>query len=245
MKCIIVDDEAPSREELKYFVETFSDIEIAGMFSNAAKAIMFMKSEGKDVDVAFLDISMPRIDGMELAQIIKKSKSNLKLIFVTAYKEYAVEAFEIKAYDYLLKPFSKNRIIELLENLSRESKGTETSSEEIKNPEESFSKIAVWNNEKMIVLKKSDICYLEASERITLVYTQKNMYEINESLTKVEKKLGDNFFRSQRSFIVNLDKIIEIIPWFNSTYMLGLKNIKTQIPVSRNKIVEFRKLMNI
>lgn len=241
MKCIIVDDEMPSREELKYFIETFSKIEIEGSFASPAEAIKFMKKTDKKIDVAFLDVSMPRINGMELAKILIEDDKNIKIIFVTAYKEYAVDAFEIKAYDYLLKPFSKKRIIDLLDSIDREAIHKFSDIDE----DDSISKLTVWDSEKMIVLNNDDIYYFEASERITIVVSKDNKYTLNESISSVAKKMNKSFFKCHRSFIVNLEKITEIIPWFNSTYMLGFKGIDQQIPVSRNNINKFRDLMHI
>lgn len=243
MKCIIVDDEMPSREELKYFIETFSQIEIKGSFASPAEAIKFMKKESNKIDIAFLDVSMPRINGMELAKILIEDDKNLKIVFITAYKEYAVDAFEIKAYDYLLKPFSKKRIIDLLDSF--DINDIENTSNEKNIEDENISKLTVWDSEKMIVLNNDDIYYFEASERITLVITKDSKYTINESISMTAKKLNKSFFKCHRSFIVNLEKITEIIPWFNSTYMLGFKGIEQQIPVSRNNISKFRELMHI
>ena len=109
MNCIIVVDEFPAREELKYFIKNHSDIEIINEFENGLDVLKFIQENS--VDVIFLDINIPMLDGMLLAKTINKFKSKPKVVFITAYKEYAVDAFELEVFDYVLKPYSDQRII--------------------------------------------------------------------------------------------------------------------------------------
>ncbi|QXM07087.1 LytR/AlgR family response regulator transcription factor [Crassaminicella indica] len=234
MKCIIVEDEYPSREELKYFIKEYSAIEIVEEFEDALSALKFL--EKNNVDVIFLDINMPNLDGMTFSKLVAKFKERPKIVFITAYKEYAVEAFEVHAFDYILKPYSKERMIHLLKKLEdqEENRGYKR------------DKIILCKNEKMIVVDWMDIYYCEAHERETIVYTKDEKYiakmNISQFLEKIPK---DKFYRSHRSYILNLDKIQEIIPWFNNTYNVKLEDLDAIIPVSRNKIKEFRKIMGI
>ncbi|EPZ55363.1 response regulator [[Clostridium] sordellii ATCC 9714] len=115
MNCIIVEDEFPAREELKYFIKNHSDIEIINEFENGLDVLKFIQEN--NVDVIFLDINIPMLDGMLLAKTINKFKSKPKVVFITAYKEYAVDAFELEVFDYVLKPYSDQRIINTLKKL--------------------------------------------------------------------------------------------------------------------------------
>lgn len=268
MNCIIVDDEIAATEELKYFVETFSNIHILKVFFDTSDTIKNINENNYNIDIAFLDISMPLVNGMELANILKKNYPNIKIIFITAHKNYAVDAFEIKAYDYILKPFSKKRIINLfteLENLDHNKEKLIDYTKNNSNIKNTYiqsnldknvlqfnnfdnttlsSKITIWDNDKMIVININDIDYLESNERNTIVSISDKKYIINNNLSNINKTLNNNFFRCHRSYIVNLNKIIEVIPWFNSTYMLKLQKADKQIPVSRNNISKFRIKMN-
>lgn len=243
MKAIIVEDEFPAREELKYFIKNFSSIEIISEFDNGIDVLKFIQENS--LDVIFLDINIPYLDGILLAKTINKFKIKPKIVFISAYKEHAVEAFELEAFDYILKPYSKERIVSMLNKLEKSS----NINNEVNNSDENqrlFDKISLWKNDKMIVVDIEDIYYCQAKERETLVYTKENEYSVNSSISEFEKSLPDDkFFKCHRSFIVNLSKIKEIIPWFNSTYNLKLKNINVDVPVSRSKIKEFKKLMNI
>lgn len=242
MKSIIVEDEFPAREELKYFIKNFSDIEIVNEFDNGIDVLKFIQ-ENK-VDVIFLDINIPLLDGMLLAKTIKNFKVSPKIVFITAYKEHAVDAFELEVFDYILKPYSEERIVSMLNKLKVfDKKNIEN---KLLENENSVSSVSLWKNEKLMVINTKDIYYCEAKERETYVFTKEDEYIVKCSITEFEKNLPDNiFFKSHRSYIVNINKINEIIPWFNNTYKLKLKYKKSDIPVSRSKIKKFRKLMHI
>ena len=240
MNAIIVEDEFPAREELKYFIKNFSSINIIEEFDNGIDVLKFIQENS--LDVIFMDINIPQLDGMLLAKTINKFKTKPKIVFITAYKEHAVEAFELEAFDYILKPYSKERIISMLNKLQNSTSEKNLIDEH----QSSLNKISLWKNEKMIVLDVDDIYFCKAKERETLVYTKNDEYSVNSSISEFAQNLPtDGFFKCHRSFIVNLSKIKEIIPWFNSTYNLKLKDIDVDIPVSRSKIKEFKKLMNI
>ena len=117
MNCIIVDDEYPSREELKYFINNFSNIKIMEEFDDSIKALEYI--EENKPDIIFLDINMPKLDGMALGKIINHFPKHSLIIFITAHKDYAVDAFEIQAYDYILKPYSEERIVSTLKNIEK------------------------------------------------------------------------------------------------------------------------------
>lgn len=231
--CIIIDDEFPSREELKYFIQNFSRIKVKEEFENPVDAVSYLFNNS--VDIVFLDINMPNIDGVELAKIINNKDKDIKIVFITAYREYAVDAFELEAFDYILKPYAKERMVSLLKKLEKSSKRNEQK-----------GILSVWHEEKIVILKTEEICYCESEEGQTYIVTEKGRYMINVSLAQLYKRLDDSkFFRSHRAFIINTDKIKEITPWFNNTFMIKIYNIDKEIPVSRNNISDFKQLMGI
>ena len=236
--CIIVDDEFPAIQELSYFIKNFSNIKISEQFDDSMKALQYL--ENHPVDIVFLDINMPKLDGIALSRIVKHLSSKPLLVFITAYREHAVEAFEVEAFDYVLKPYSEDRIVNTLRKLEK------CCSEKGPNAKCSNNKISLWKNEKLSVLSVSDIYYCEAHEHEVHVYTKDSSYTVSSSISDFHKKLTQaNFFKCHRSFIVNLDKITEIIPWFNNTYMLKLEGLNAEIPVSRQNLSQFKQLMGI
>lgn len=253
MNCIIVDDELPSRQELVYFIENHSHIEIAAQFDNALSALEYLKSH--EPDVIFLDINMPKLDGISMGKILKTFDMKPAVVYVTAYREHAADAFEIEAFDYILKPFPQDRILHTLKKLENLEAGKSEKVDE--NGQGSVQitktegrvisdKITLWKNDKMFVVNVEDISYCEVHEREVCVLSKNEKYLVNSTITEFQKKLPpDKFFRCHRSYIVNLDQISEIIPWFNNTYMLKIKGVLENIPVSRNKISEFKRAMGI
>ena len=249
MKAIIVEDEFPAREELKYFIKNFSKIEILNEFDNGVEVLKFIQENV--VDVIFLDINIPLLDGMLLARTINNFKVKPKIVFITAYKEHAVDAFELEAFDYILKPYSDDRIISMLNKLQKSKINNIKTDNNIDEEKSTIQKsksmtVSLWKNNKLRVVNVKDIYYCEARERETIVYTKNSEYTVKVSIKEFEKNLDSNlFFKTNRSYIVNTSKINEIIPWFNNTYKLNLNDINTEIPVSRSKIKDFRTIMNI
>lgn len=238
LTCVIVEDEFPAREELKYFLTKHKEISLEKEFENPIDSLKYLQ-ENK-VDVVFLDINMPELDGMSLGKILTKLNPNIKIIFITAYRDYAAEAFEIKAFDYLLKPYSEKRITEVLNNLTMIKDNFP-----IKEVEK-INKVTVFLDEKMVVLSLDEIYYIEVSEKESLVYTQNEIYTSKLKISKWEEILPKNkFYRTHRAYIVNLDKIKEVEPWFNGTFVLKIQDLKFKVPVSRNNIKEFKELLSI
>lgn len=233
MNCIIVDDEYPSIQELSYFIDNFSSIKILEQFDDSIKALQYIQTHS--VDVIFLDISMPKLDGLAFSRVLNTLKDKPILVFITAYSEYALEAFEVSAFDYILKPYSKDRISDTLHRL-----------ENCTTSKYCSNKITLWKNKKIYVVDISEIYYCEAHEHEVNIFTKSEHYKVTSSISDFYKRLPqDKFFRCHRSYIVNIDMIKEIIPWFNNTYMLKLHDIEAEIPVSRQNITLFKQLMGI
>ncbi|WP_315067298.1 LytTR family DNA-binding domain-containing protein [uncultured Clostridium sp.] len=240
MKAIIVEDEFLAREELKFFIKNYSKIEIIDEFEDGIDVLKFIQNN--EIDIIFMDINIPSLDGVLLAKSISKFSKKPYIVFITAYKEHAAEAFEIEAFDYILKPYSESRIVAMLKKLESVNNDKENTV-----PKSSLSnKINLWKNEKIIVVSMNDIYYCAAEERITHVFTKNDEYSVSLGIAEFYETLPkDTFFKCHRSYIVNVNKIREIIPWFNNTYNLKLQDIDFQIPVSRSNIKEFKQLMNI
>jgi two-component system LytT family response regulator len=242
MKAIIVEDEELARQELAYLIETHSAIKITAQFEDGLDALKYL--QGETVDVIFLDINIPSIDGVLLAQNISRFSVKPYIVFITAYKEHAAEAYEIEAFDYILKPYSEIRIKAMLHKLEGVFAARVHQVEEERNPVS--NKVNLWKNEKIIVVNEDDIYYASAQEKSTTVMTKVEEYSMVLSISEFHTRLPqDRFFRCHRSYIVNLSKIKEIIPWFNNTYLLRLHDLDFEVPVSRSKVKEFRQIMRL
>ncbi|MEF3356095.1 LytTR family DNA-binding domain-containing protein [Paenibacillus sp. GYB006] len=242
MRAIIVEDEVLARQELRYLIETHSKIKVEAEFEDGLDALKFLQSQ--EVDVLFLDINIPSIDGVLLAHNISKFSVKPYIVFITAYKEHAVEAFEVEAFDYILKPYSESRITSMLAKLETAYIGQRRAIPEQHLP--SITKVNLYKNEKIIVVDADDIYYAVAQEKTTEVVTKNEKYTMQLSISEFYERLPKEvFFRCHRSYLVNTEKIKEIVPWFNNTYLLRLSEIDAEIPVSRSKAKEFRQLMRL
>ncbi|WP_160036803.1 LytR/AlgR family response regulator transcription factor [Paenibacillus sp. An7] len=242
MRAIIVEDEVLARQELRYLIEAHSKIKVDAEFEDGLDALKFLQSQ--EVDVLFLDINIPSIDGVLLAHNISKFSVKPYIVFITAYKEHAVEAFEVEAFDYILKPYSESRITSMLEKLETAYIGQRRAMPEQHTP--SITKVNLYKNEKIMVVDADDIYYAVAQEKTTEVVTKNEKYMMQLSISEFYERLPKEvFFRCHRSYLVNTEKIKEIVPWFNNTYLLRLSEIDAEIPVSRSKAKEFRQLMRL
>lgn len=233
MNCIIIDDEYPSIEELSYFINSFSSIRILEKFDDSIKALEYVQKHS--IDVVFLDINMPRLDGLAFSRVISSLPNRPVFVFISAYSEYALEAFEVSAFDYILKPYSESRITSTLKKL-----------ESFATSKCCSNKMALFKNDRLFVVNTNDIYYCEAHEHEVYVYTLNDQFKVASSISEFYKRLPqDIFFKCHRSYIINIDKIMEIVPWFNNTYMLKLKDLKAEIPVSRQNVIQFKQLMGI
>ncbi|MFC6653771.1 LytR/AlgR family response regulator transcription factor [Paenibacillus rhizoplanae] len=243
MRAIIVEDEVLARQELTYLIQTHSQFKIAAEFEDGLDALKYLQTD--TVDVIFLDINIPSIDGVLLAHNISRFAVKPYIVFITAYKEHAAEAFEIEAFDYILKPYSETRIRAMLQKLEGAIAARSRQGEE--GPVKLGSdKVNLWKNEKIIVVDADEIYYASAQEKTTSVITKGEEYSMTLSISEFHTRLPqEQFFRCHRSYLVNLSKIKEIIPWFNNTYLLRLRDLNVEVPVSRSKVKEFRQIMRL
>lgn len=242
MKVIIVEDEILAQQELSWLIKEHSQMDIVGTFDDGLDVLKYLQHN--KVDAIFLDINIPSLDGVLLAQNISQFAHKPFIVFITAWKEHAVEAFELEAFDYILKPYQESRIISMLQKLEaswQQQTGTSTSPA----PRENVT-INLVKDERIIVTSIHDIYYAEAHEKMTFVYTKRESFVMPMNITEFCSKLpAAHFFRCHRSYCVNLDKIREIEPWFNNTYIVRLRDLDFQVPVSRSKVKEFRQLMHL
>ncbi|GET22525.1 LytR/AlgR family response regulator transcription factor [Prolixibacter denitrificans] len=219
--CIIVDDEPIAREILESHLKKIDSIHIEASCKNALEAFQIINS--KKVDLIFLDINMPDISGLSFAKSINR---NIKVIFTTAYREYAVDGFDLQAVDYLLKPISFARLFQAVnkyfdENLaSIQENATETE-------EEQSDFIFVRSDRKMIKVNFSDILYIESLSDYVKIHLDKKTVVTRETITSIEGKLPQkDFIRTHRAYIVSLSKLDS----FTNEYVeIGQK----MVPVSR------------
>ncbi len=235
MRVAIIDDERPARSELRYqLLELHPDVEI--MEGDSGASALQLAGEHK-FDLFFLDIELEDIKGTALVQALKMMQPDMKIIFVTAYSEYAVQAFELSVEDYLMKPYNKRRLEKALEKCFKD--------EESKQTEKIKKKIAFNYNGKMIFEEIEKIVYIETFNRGCLVHTENDEFYESKALGEYEKQLdGMRFLRIHKSYLVNLDKVREVFPWGNNNFGMKMKGYEKNIlPISREKIKVLRKLL--
>ncbi|GJM75052.1 DNA-binding response regulator [Paenibacillus macerans] len=189
MKAIIIEDEELARRELAYLIERYSAITVEACFEDGLEALKFLQS--REVDVLFLDINIPSIDGLLLAQTISKFSARPFIVFTTAYKEHAAEAFELEAFDYILKPYSESRIQHMLGKLEAAHTARSGGAGEGRSVS---GKINLWKNEKIIVVEIDDIYYAAAREKTTSVMTKSGEYTMALSISDFQARLPREHF---------------------------------------------------
>lgn len=241
MDILLVDDEPLARNELKYLLnqcEGISSITEASTIQEALEVLLI-----ESIDLAFLDIQLTNETGLDLAEKIAKIPHPPEIVFATAYDEYAIEAFEKNARDYILKPFELERVraaVKRVRTLSQSEKTEEVGSTTVL--QKSFP---VQVNDRIVMVKMEDIIAVEVAQGETTIHTQKHQYCTQESLTSWEDKLDDRtFMRVHRSYLIRLDAIEEIQPWFNHTYQLTMTE-KVKVPVSRSYMKEFKERVGL
>jgi two-component system LytT family response regulator len=218
-KAIIVDDEQPARAIIAHYLIAFPNIELAGECANGFEALKMIKE--LKPDVLFLDVQMPKINGLELLEVIDNAPA---VIFTTAYDQYALKAFELNAVDYLLKPFSKDRFYAAVNKVIEKIKAGQTSpiiSVEalFSDPSEKLTRIVVKNGSNITVIPISDIYFIEAQEDYVMIHSSKGRLMKNQTMNYLEQHLPQNqFIRIHRSYIVNIEKIEKLEPYDKDTY---------------------------
>jgi two-component system, LytTR family, response regulator LytT len=246
---LVVDDEELAREELTYLLKSFPEIELLQTASNGLEALKAIE-EGEP-ELVFLDVQMPGLDGMGvIAKLREKGGPLPHFILTTAFDQYAVEAFRLQAFDYLLKPIEKERLAQSVDRVKRvldEKQPQEKASEAPKSVAQR-TKLLVRANNRNLIVDAQDLIYATIDEGTITVVTshfegQSNYRTIEELQSNLDPDL---FWRVHRSFLVNINKIREVIPWFKSSFQLKMDDKKqTEIPVSRIQTRRLRTLLKI
>jgi len=245
VRILIVDDEFPAREILKMFIGDIAEVDKIYECEDGQEAVDFVKNH--DVDLVMLDIHMSVKDGLAAADDINRIKNPPLIVFTTGYGEYALKAFEKKAVDYIMKPYSRERLKQTFERIAELGAGA-CSRGDMDNWYIKKGKLPVWSKDRLVVIDLSDILYVTSHSKgkVTLV-TRHGEFIYKANLGNLENCFkSKSFLRVHKSYVVNLEEIQEILPWFNSTYMLAMKNYGGEkIPVSRHYIQNFKILTGI
>lgn len=241
MKAFIVDDEPLARDELAHILRRSKKVEIAGeadCMEDALEDILRLKPE-----VVFLDIQLAEDSGLDIARRLLELEHRPEIVFATAYDEYALKAFELNAMDYILKPFDEKRIHQTVEKLLRiqqNREGAPSPGFDKPAPKERTDKLAVMVEDRIMLVQVGKIIYISSMEGKTVIATDDRKYTLNETLVTIEQKLQNTpIVRVHRAFLVNLDAIVEIEPWFHSTCNLVMKD-GSKVPVSRTYLKELK-----
>ena len=251
MTALIVDDEPLACEELAYQLKDFPDLEVVGAARNGLEAVHLI--EDLQPDVVFLDVQMPGLDGLGVIRKLQERKVPLPyFILATAYEQYAVEAFRLEALDYLLKPVEKQRLAVSLERARRilqaKAKPALLEPPALLQPATHPAKLLVRCQNRNLVVDSSEVVYATIDEGlITLATTTLEGQSNYRTLEELQSHLDPAvFWRVHRSYLVNINRIKEVIPWFKSSYLLRMDDKKrTEIPVSRVQTKRLRMLLKL
>ena len=252
MHILIADDETPARSELRYILEMLAPETTFYEAANGGEALRLIERE--PVEVAFLDINMPDVDGLAVAAIVMDGPEPPLVVFATAYDEHALQAFELAALDYVVKPFDERRLAQTMERacqvlgeqatLARR----QTALREYllqATPPEGLTKL--WGrreNQNRVLVDYDDILWVEAEAK--KVYVQTIAGEkllVRHTLKELEPRLSHhNFARVHKAYLVNLDHVAEVVPWFSGAYLVRMADeARTQIPMSRRYAARLKK----
>ena len=264
---LIIDDEQLAREELKYLLDSAGSVEVVAQGANGIEAVELIREY--QPDLVFLDVQMPGLDGFAvLKQLIEHHDRLPQIIFATAFDQYAVRAFDVNAIDYLLKPFDKARVLQAVERArlrlqeTAQPEGDPLSGsgsfkldslirlieQQQQNPRVHSGKIVLQAQSRLLLIDQKDICFASIDEGIISVATQtiegqSRCRTLEELLELLDPSV---FWRAHRSYVVNINHIKEVVPWFKSSYQLRMDDKKqTEIPVSRAQTKRLRELFKL
>lgn len=242
LRTFIVDDEAPARRELRYLLERVADVEVVGEAGNATAALAGIRETSPHL--VFLDIQMPGLSGLELARFLDLLPVRPLLVFATAFDEYAAEAFDVEAVDYLLKPFSEERLVRAVAKARRAlAVVSPLRPAGGRQPTEICRKVPLYRGDTIVPTAIDRIVFARAEGGEVYVHAVDGRYRARLTLGELEQKLASSgFIRTHRSFLVNIDHVREVIPWFHGSYKLVMDDReRTEIPVSRYNVKDLKK----
>lgn len=252
LTALVADDEQLAREELCFLLGQLEGIEVVGQAANGPEALEALAR--LEPDVAFLDIQMPGLTGMEVVRQLNESGASAAVIFVTAFDQQAVEAFELNAVDYLLKPVDAVRLAQAVHRARARRPEALPLADQLDRlvrlmaPATRPAQIAVKVQERYVLVQADDILYASVEDdSITIVTGQVSGTSNDRTLDELQARLDPAvFWRVHRSHLVNINKIKEIVPWFSRNYILRMKDAKaTEIPVSRSQTRRLRDYLKL
>ena len=261
LTALIIDDEPLARQELQYLLERAGGVDVLAQGTNGIEAVELIRTHKPDL--VFLDVQMPGLDGFGvLKKLLDRKVPMPQVVFATAFNQYAVRAFEVNAVDYLLKPFDRKRVMQTIEKAqSRLATPAVDSASEAKldallrlveeqtQPSKTNSrKVIVRAQSRLLLVDQSEICFASIEEGTISVVTRTLEGHSNcRTLEELAEQLDpETFWRAHRSYLVNIQHIREVVPWFKSSYQLRMDDTKkTEIPVSRAQTKRLRELFNL
>jgi two-component system LytT family response regulator/two-component system response regulator LytT len=260
LKAVLVDDEQLARDELGYLLEQVGGVQVLGQAGNGVEALTTI--EKLQPDVVFLDVQMPGLTGFEVARRLLDSRAASQIVFVTAYDQHAIEAFEVNAVDYLLKPVDQARLEVAVDRARRrvasdrpvgpganlDSADLEKIIQAVAERQSRRDRLAIKVGERFLLVQSAEIIYASlADDGITVVTSQHAGTSNYRTLDELHERLDPTvFWRVHRSHLVNINKIKEIVPWFSRNYILRMKDDKTtEIPVSRTHTRRLREYLKL
>jgi two-component system LytT family response regulator/two-component system response regulator LytT len=251
LAAIVADDEQLARDELTFLLKDFPEVEVVAVASNGLQALDLIKEH--EPDLVFLDVQMPGLDGIGVIRKLREQNASLPyFVLATAYDQYAIEAFRLEALDYLLKPVDRDRLAESIARAQR-SIGERSRSPEMRpspppKPALQRTKVLVKAQNRNFIVDAQDIIYATIEDGLITVVTShfegvSNYRTIEELQSNLDP---DMFWRVHRSYLVNINRIREVIPWFKSSFQLRMDDKKqTEIPVSRVQTKRLRALLKL
>ena len=239
IRTLVVDDERYSREELIHLLKEHPSIEVIGEGESGEQAIV--KAMQLQPDAIFLDVEMPVMNGMEAAKALGELKQVPKIVFATAYPQFGAEAFRIEAVDYLLKPYDEDQLADTVSRLEKLC----LKQEETPNVK-SAGRLAVEKDGEILYLHPGEVIYISREDKVSKIFTETQAYEVKTTIKELEERLKEfPFFRIHKSYLVNLDYVKRLTPWFNGAYQLELKGREELLAVSRNYAKSFRTTLEL
>lgn len=267
LSALIIDDEQLAREELKYLLDSVGGVEVLALGTNGIEAVNLIEEHRPDM--VFLDVQMPGLDGFAVLKKLQErrhAKANGRpeeeplphIVFATAYDQYAVRAFDVNAVDYLLKPFDRERVEQAIERVKDRIAGGPSAAPDSqidallrllnRHQTPQPAKLVVQAQTRLLLVDQAEICFAAIDEGVIRVVTQNveghsKCRTLEELLELLDPAL---FWRAHRGFVVNINHIREVVPWFKSSYQLRMNDKKqTEIPVSRSQTKRLRELFNL
>jgi two-component system, LytTR family, response regulator LytT len=252
LTAIVADDEQPARDELCYLLDQIDGVEVIGQAANGLEAVETITK--LDPDLAFLDIQMPGLTGLEVVRQLQGSGTTAVVVFVTAFDHQAVEAFEVNAVDYLLKPVDASRLAQAVNRARTRRADSPPLADQLDRlvrmiaPAPRPAQVAVRVQERFVLVQADDILYASVvDDSINIVTEHVSGTSNDRTLDELQARLDPaTFWRVHRSHLVNINKIKEIVPWFSRNYILRMKDAKaTEIPVSRSQTRRLREYLKL